>query len=53
MLRAYRQKKTPPNSKRWMGNEILKITETLAHKDTAAILLVGSEEVRDKVKVET
>jgi hypothetical protein len=53
MLRAYRQKKTPPTSKRWMGNEILKITESLANEDTTAILLVGSEEVGDKVKIET
>ena len=36
-----------------MGNEILKITQTLADKDTSAILLVGSEEVGDKVKIET
>ena len=47
------QKKTPPTSERWMGNENLKITESLADKDAAAILLVGSEEVGDKVKVET
>ena len=45
--------KTPPTSKRWMGNEILKITQVLADEDTTAILLVGSEEVGDKVKIET
>jgi len=31
----------------------MKITQTLADKDTSAILLIGSEEVGDKVKVET
>ena len=47
------KKKTPPTSRRWMGNENLKITESLANEDTTAILLIGSEEVGDKVKVET